>query len=58
MKDDVEEVFREEAKAIAKGYESRMQEQTLRWEQEVSALREAADRAEDERAKARTEAQY
>jgi hypothetical protein len=45
MKDDVEEVFREEAKAIAKGYESRMQEQTLRWEQEVSALREAADRA-------------
>lgn len=35
-----------------------MQEQTLRWEQEISALKEAADRAEDERANARTEAQY
>lgn len=58
MKDEVEDAFREEAKNIASGYEARMQEQMIRWEDEMAALREAVDRAESERSQIRTEAQY
>jgi hypothetical protein len=35
-----------------------MQEQTIRWEEEMATLKESAERAESERVKARTEAQY